>query len=612
VANPTRSTMRLNNHRVGIATRNSGARSTNKPQLDFSAQDKLDQQLQQQQQPQRPFIDPPAPDALATSISAPAQKQPSLNFPIDADNDDVLLGIDLKDLNLELEAAEASAPAATAGNQGFALSEDTETELEQVKISRSENFLSSSPQRKGSLSLSKGRRTRSAYPSYGKWPQQLEMYAEHFVSGRVGMKNTADIMKKMTPNYSLDANSNGAKYLMQLSRLPRDCGVRALKEFLPDVEVWSVHLVVDEQTAVVRFNDEEQLKSALEDVRTKWNPLRIDDSQYLQFGDGEVLWQYQDSNRWIACHPAMGKLIESMPPGSFQLIRHESRQYFIEKYNETMGRQTNYRSGTQRPIRSVKIQVWAQHGDEDENENEEEEEAEVKHDDAMMVWMGLPKSTHSSVPKEVESIHSKEGSESNGDGNEDEKEGHSTGENQTEKNEKNKKSEIVLDRNEYDHWKLLTVDDDEWEIMVTECQMEDEDKEKMSAVWRWVEEDGNEDKDDSALDDLEEVEDLYVILDAEDAEEVFRTGTFGGNGSAKRANITVSQSLERAFELFDGDCDADGNVKVFACTVYLDEEQKEQLEDDENCNVTEVERIALNLCCSINMDLLKEAMAMAM
>merc|ERR1719361_46755 len=156
-----------------------------------------------------------------------------------------------------------------------------------------------------------------------------------------------------------------------------------------------------------------------------------------------------------------------------------------------MGRQTNYRSGTQRPIRSVKIQVWAQHGDEDEDENEEEEEAEVKHDDAMMVWMGLPKSTHSSVPKEVESIHSKEGSESNGDGNEDEKEGHSTGEDLTEKNEKNKKSDIVLDRNEYDHWKLLTVDDDEWEIMVTECQMEDEDKEKMSAVWRWAE-DGNE------------------------------------------------------------------------------------------------------------------------
>jgi len=303
----------------------------------------------------------------------------------------------------------------------------------------------------------------------------------------------------------------------------------------------------------------------LKDARAKWNPQRIDDSQYLQFGDGEILWQYQDSNRWIACHPAMAKLIESMRPGSFQLIRHESRQYFIEKYNETMGQQTNYKSGNQRSIRRVNIKVWAQHADEDE-----EEESKVDQDDAMMAWMGMEtapsKSCHSSSPS----------------------------------------NEIVLDRKDYDNWKLLTVDDDQWEMMVSECRMEDEneeDKEKMSGVWDW---DGDEFVAPNAP-GLNQREDVYVMLDADEAEELFKNGKFGGDDAsmAKRVNVTVCESMERAVELFDGDCDADGNVKIFMCNVWLDENQEEQLDEDENCNMTDVHHIHLSLCCSINLSLLK-------
>jgi len=550
---PMRS-MVFNQFQRPVATRNSrhnrGGDSSDKKQLDFSALDKMDQQP-------RPFIEAPAPENLNHSISAPADKPLlNLNYPIDADNDDVLMG------PLEaLGAPDASAPA-TAGNQGFPLAEDTETELKQMKISRSENWL----EHRRYVPLAKNQR-QPMYPSYGKWPSQLEKHADDFMNGRVPVKNTADTLKTVTPNYSLDVNGTGSKYLLQLSCLPRDCGVRTLRELFPDdIEVFSVHLVVSEQTAVVRFNDEEQLKRALKDARAKWNPQRIDDSQYLQFGDGEILWQYQDSNRWIACHPAMGKLIESMPPGSFQLIRHESRQYFIEKYNETMGQQTNYKSGNQRSIRRVNIKVWAQHADEDE-----EEESKVDQDDAMMAWMGMEtapsKSCHSSSPS----------------------------------------NEIVLDRKDYDNWKLLTVDDDQWEMMVSECRMEDEneeDKEKMSGVWDW---DGDEFVAPNAP-GLNQREDVYVMLDADEAEELFKYGKFGGDDKtsmAKRVNVTVCESMERAVELFDGDCDADGNVKIFMCNVWLDENQEEQLDEDENCNMTDVHHIHLSLCCSINLSLLK-------
>merc|ERR1719334_226913 len=582
------------------ACRGSSRSKTQTQQIDF---DKMDRMEQHQQ---RPFID--APRTLQETISAPAHKhqQPKLNLnfamdDMDADNalnDDVLLGIE------GLNAASPASPGKELG-RGFALPDEMERELEleKVKISRSENFISS-PIRKDYVPLAKNSRTLKglhhnmhskshgvhSHLPYTKWPAVLDEFAESFKNDQIEVRDTADI-KALTPNYSLDVAGNDHKYLLQLSCLPRDCGVRTLKDLFPgDCELLSVHLVVNEQTAVIRLLDEEQLAKALEFAKKslKWHPTKIEDSQYLQFADGDTVWEYQDSNRWIACHPAMGKLIDDMPNNTYQLIRHESRQYFIEKYNSSMGRQTNFRSGNQRSIRSVEIKVWAQHGDEEERNMEEDEMK--SHDIAMTKfdeWMGVPTEPKSDGPEYQHTEVSRvEGSNRSMEGSV-----HVTG-----------SPDLSMNEN----WTLCTSDDDETEAMATHCSMDD-DIDHLT-VWKW---EGNQ--CETVPSGLVKVEDVFYIPDSHDAALLFHTGTFGGYGAsdAKRVNLTICKTVEKAIELdtFDGESDADGKIKVFVCNVYVDEEMKQQLENDEleNCNLTNVQHIELVLCGMVNLEMLQEA-----
>jgi len=357
-----------------------------------------------------------------------------------------------------------------------------------------------------------------------------------------------------------------------------------------------VHLVVNEQTAVIRLLDEEQLAKALEFAKKslKWHPTKIEDSQYLQFADGDTVWEYQDSNRWIACHPAMGKLIDDMPNNTYQLIRHESRQYFIEKYNSSMGRQTNFRSGNQRSIRSVEIKVWAQHCDEDERNEEDEQKS---HDIAMTKfdeWMGVPtepKSEATSFPQMEANLvegsmanHSMEGSVN------------VTGGTET--------SELSMN----EKWTLVDDDDDVKEIMIDQLMLE-EDTEDLT-VWKW---EGDRVDQTQISSGLEKVEDVFYIPDNQDAALLFHAGTFGGYGAsdAKRVNLTICKSVEKAIELntFAGESDAEGKIKVFVCNVFVDEESAQQLknEDIEHCNLTNVKHIELVTCGMVDLEKLKEA-----
>jgi len=112
---------------------------------------------------------------------------------------------------------------------------------------------------------------------------------------------------------------------------------------------------------------------------------------------------------------------------------------------------------------------------------------------------------------------------------------------------------------------------------------------------------------------LTKVENVFYIPDAHDAALLFHTGTFGGYGSsdAKRVNLTICKSVEKAIELntFDGESDADGKIKVFMCNVYVDEEAELQLKNDdiEQCNLTNVQHIELVMCGMMDLEMLKEA-----
>jgi len=161
---------------------------------------------------------------------------------------------------------------------------------------------------------------------------------------------------------STHSDPSSQKYLLQLSRLPGDCGVNTLRHIFTasGCSLQSVHLVDDDKIAVVRFPDQKALNIAAEFVKQfQWHSQIIEDSPYLKNYDQQDVWQYQVSTKWNAHHPDMAKLIDQIPPRTDVIIEHGQRRYFIEKYNKQQGRQTNVRTRNQRMIRRIRIHVWA-------------------------------------------------------------------------------------------------------------------------------------------------------------------------------------------------------------------------------------------------------------
>jgi len=76
----------------------------------------------------------------------------------------------------------------------------------------------------------------------------------------------------------------------------------------------------------------------------------------------------------------------------------------------------------------------------------------------------------------------------------------------------------------------------------------------------------------------------------------------------QKAVWTFCQTVDRAVELdtFGGRCGDDGNVKVFMCSVLLDKEQQQQLDDDESCAVVEPQRVELVGCASVSLEVLRD------
>jgi len=260
------------------------------------------------------------------------------------------------------------------------------------------------------------------------------------------------------------------------------------------------------------------------------------------------VWQFRESTEWAACHPAIARFVEGMPNGALLRVHHLQKEWRIEKYNESMARRTNIRTANKRPLRRVTVTVWRSSGGQS-----------IKNDvDPISFWMGPLNPTQRLTSNQKVPV-------------------------------------IVKDRQSYSNWKLLSVDDSDWEMFAAEFGVEN-DLEQISGCWRWT---------GSALpiphrDDLERVNQLYFVPDPEAAARLFEDGGFG-------SDLTFCGTVGRALELntFGGRCDGDGNLKVFMCSVFLDEAQQQQLEAEEKCNVAEAERAELVICASVNLELLR-------
>jgi len=513
-----------------------------------------------------PKVDPPA--AIKQVISAPTRdvEKLQLNFAMDdmatlAINDDILFQ-DMEPLSASLQA------------KGFALTKDTEKELNRVKISQSENV------------TSKYRVMRKEYTPRSRrlaWPNDLKHLDSMYRENKIAKRNTSDV-RGLQDMIACDGDGD-AIFLLQLTCLAQDFGPNSLRQLFPaTLELESVHLVVEDQMALIRFGEESQLKQALEYVQRqgslfeKWKPQSTDDGSYLRFNDGEIVWQFQDSNRWTPCHPAMGQLIEEQQNSTFQIIVHDTEQpqtkYFIEKYNGSMGRQTNLRTSNQRPIRRVQIKAWAQPGDDVQTEPSDEEKA-------IDIYIGMPvEDAPGPVPEPIKKTTDKELKE-------------------VPTAAAVESKEVVMN----EKWKLQTADGDVWETMATLC-VDDEVKE-IETAWRWT-------GSSPIAPGLEKHRDLLLYIpEPDDAVEVLENGSFeeGDDSDARQINITLCATVEKAIELntFADECDDDGNVQVFACHVVLDEEQRKELEEEDSCTVTNARHIELWACASINLEKLRAA-----
>jgi len=305
------------------------------------------------------------------------------------------------------------------------------------------------------------------------------------------------------------------------------------------------------------------------------------------------VWQCQESNHWTSCHPAMGALIEAQQDSTFQIIVHEAKRYFIEKYNGSMGRQSNLRTADQRPIRRVQIKAWVQPRADSADMTASDEEKAIDY----LIGMPMQNPNREMVTEEGSAEPERRGAGDQGRTQGfDRQDVGAQSKGQTQVAESR---EIVMNPN----WELLTKDDDVWETMATYCEM-DEEPEEIEAVWRWT--------GDSPIEDgLERHEDaLLYIPDRLDAADLLRTGRFEEDGSgAQMMNITLCTTVEQAIELntFENECDDNGNVTVFACNVVLDEEQRAQLEGEEYIEMTNPKHIELVMCGSINLEKLKAA-----
>jgi len=525
---------------------------------------------------QRPFIDSVNPVAAIKETIAAPPRDLQLNFAMDdmAINDDVLFNDNMMESSMLAK--------------GFEFPTDTERELNRLKISQSENVASRTT-RRGVMRKDYSPRSRRLV-----WPSNLQQFKRLYDEEKIAVRNTSDVQLPADVNVGGDED-DATYFLMELSCLARDCGPIQLRDLFPaDWDMESVHLVVEEQMALLRFGDAEQLQQALRyaqslPIFSKWNPQCTNDGAYCQFGDDEVVWQYQDSNRWTACHPAMAALIETQQNSTFQIIVHgektdvlprsrsSSQMFFIEKYNGSQGRLTNLRTSDQRPIRRVQIKAWVQPGADAPTEPSAEEKAI----DFMIGAVGMenpgPLSEH------IPNTNTGDDREANAVRTHCEPE-----------------REVVMNK----EWEILTTDDDVWETMATYCEM-DESPDDIEAVWRWT-------GASPIADGLNKYDDALVYIpERDDAVDLLETGRFeGGDGSdAKMINITLCATVAKAIELntFEDECDDKGNVKVFACNVVLNEEQREQLEDEEFIEMTNAQLIELVMCGSINLEKLKEA-----
>jgi len=106
---------------------------------------------------------------------------------------------------------------------------------------------------------------------------------------------------------------------------------------------------------------------------------------------------------------------------------------------------------------------------------------------------------------------------------------------------------------------------------------------------------------------------LFHIPDADDAEDIFQHGSFGGDTQEIiQTNICFFSSVRKALEFSDGEVvDKDNNVKIFLCDVHLTASRKQQLADYGSVNIQEISDVELSGCLSINFCVLRNALCPA-
>jgi len=430
---------------------------------------------------------------------------------------------------------------------------------------------------------------------------------------------------------SQQSDSSAAKYLIEISRLPGDCGVNMLRHILTanGYELASVHLVEEDKTAVLRFADQASLNSACEFVsRFQWRCKVVIDSPYLRYYDQQKVWQYQVSNKWAAHHADMARLIERIPPRQDLIIEHGARRYFIEKYNRQQGRQTNLRTQNQRMIRRIRIHVWAP------KENPIFAKAipviatEEQFDSFFYNTRAAPRPPReTNVAASVAAaagqgntaarfhLHRSEPPQNQIASEREKRLSAAQKVVPSQLTRVDSKYSVIGDTRQYSAWRALDDDEDEdYQTLMRECGMR---ADAFSAVWNHLVPPSEAllqfaTQAQSSSGEYRLATPLFYIADAFEEQDVaiMEQGFVAAAAAAMDVEqFTFFGKVASAMEAFSGDADGDNNIKIFMCSVYLTPPQQTDLQQNGEVNVEDVSTIQLVACACVNVFVLKKALA---
>jgi len=156
------------------------------------------------------------------------------------------------------------------------------------------------------------------------------------------------------------------------------------------------------------------------------------------------------------------------------------------------------------------------------------------------------------------------------------------------------------DKASYENWEVEDDDDSGFEVFV-----ENVGSNRLSGVWYYS---GNKTVSPRTLSKMKKEQELsqeinlFYIPDANEAANIFVHG-FGN----QKKKFVFWQSIKQGMKEYDvKQADANGNVKIFSCDVWLTPSQMTDFEQFSRVTVCDTAQIELAYCASVNIHILKQ------